>query len=225
MFSSEVQNLRVAAYEWPPYMGKALAGGGKLLEKAQLVLKRAGYSSVVTFLPWFTALEKTRNGEFDVLIGASYTAAREQDLYYPFLLHINTMHFFVRRGGITVFSSLQGLCPGTIGVRKGSNYQERFENKTCLTVLPKNSFSQNIADLYDGNVDMLIGEKEVMSFAIQQHFSSGGLLPFIPLEPAFEIDPVYIVVSKHVQHGRDIAQKLRKEFSVMQHPSSLFRIQ
>jgi len=72
------ETIKISATSWIPYTSKDLKSGGFLTEICQVALEKAGYKSKVKFTPWKRAVNMTKTGKSDALIGASYTKERTE---------------------------------------------------------------------------------------------------------------------------------------------------
>ena len=71
--------LKLVNDPWPPYTGETLPGKGIATEIVVTALRRAGYETQVTFVPWKRALKGTIDGTYDILITTSYNDDRGQE--------------------------------------------------------------------------------------------------------------------------------------------------
>ena len=204
---SEAQSrpVVIAASDWSPYTSPDLKNGGFLTDIVTTAFRRVGYVPEVKFVPWKRGVEMTKVGEYDTLLGASYTEERTAYFLYPNYAWENAVFFFGQTGHGQRYTSLEGLCPATVGTFRGSFYVARLSAISCLRVEEVDSIRQNIQKLAAGRIDLFIDSKNAVDFAFQTDLSEYKDA-IEPVQPAFERDMVYLVVSKqHPQAQQTLA--------------------
>lgn len=191
------KKIVIAATDWAPYSGSSLLNGGFLSEITITAFRKAGYDATLIILPWKRALEMTKEGKYDALLGASYTKERTLFFAYPKHSWNNHVFFFVKKETNRTYVTLKDFCPARIGVFLGSFYAERFRKIGCLTVEEVPTIQQNIKKLLSDRIDLFIDSKDAVVYYINKEFP-GHKNDIKTVLPCYENDKIYLVISKKI---------------------------
>ena len=113
------QTIRLEGDIWAPYVMDPRTGpNGFMLDVAETVFKRAGYSVTFTAIPWTRALLDTESGLTDGIAGIYFSQAIERGLVVPSEeLGISLGCFFVKTDSTWTYTgvhSLQNVVLGTV---------------------------------------------------------------------------------------------------------------
>lgn len=135
--------------------------GGPLVELTAAALARVGHTMEIHYLPWKRALEKSMDGEFDMLLGAYHNEEREALLSYSQPIGQVELCLVKRRGDDIRYTSLDGLKPYRIGQIRGATVSPEFDlaARTILNIEYVSHFEYNIRKLLAGRIDLLIDKK------------------------------------------------------------------
>ena len=195
-FTLHSKLIKIAATEWEPYTSEKLLNNGFLTEIATEALEAVGYISEVEFVPWKRAVEFTKKGTYDALLGASYTDERTKYFSYPNELWVTNISIFALAGKKDKYVKIKDLCPGTIGILNGSLYTDTFRKVECLKVETANGVLNNIKKLLVGRVDYVIDSRESINFLLGSHLKSYEKGAIEEMHPVFDKDSLYMVFSK-----------------------------
>lgn len=213
---AEQKKIIISGTDWEPYTGANLPENGFFTEIAVKSLEKAGYNVEVKIVPWKRALETTKLGSSDGLLGASFTEERTQFLQYPKYYWESASHFFVKtREEKITFATVEALCPATIGIILGSFYQERFKKIKCITLDTSPTVNLNIKKLLGGRFDYLIESKDSVNYIMKKEFPS-QIGDIEPIFPHYEIDRIFMAFSKKNPNYQQISDDFDKGVKMIQ---------
>jgi len=179
------QTITVVADKWCPYnCDENSAHPGYMVEMLRLAMKKADIEVVYKVMPWSQAIEGTKKGEYDAVVGAAHGDARE--LVFPEVLQgISIMEFWVRKDSNWNYkspSSLSGQRLGVIAdyfygksINEYINHYKTGVNQNIEAVTGSNASELNIQKLLSGQLDIILEDKNVVNY----YFASRGEpLPF-----------------------------------------------
>jgi polar amino acid transport system substrate-binding protein len=168
--ASAEKTVRLAAMNWKPYTAPDLPGNGFYAEIVTRALARGGFDVVVEFYPWKRALLLVREGRINGLIGAGYTAEREEYMAYPDYAWESDFHFFRMGAGDRTVSDFSELCPATLGQLRGTRVTRLVEEQVpCMDIDFSDSIKKNLDKLVYGRVDYVINTPETLRHLMGAH--------------------------------------------------------
>ena len=200
------QKLIIAATEWAPLTSGKSGQQGLLSDITTVALKRVGYHPEIVILPWKRALEMTRKGHYDALLGTSYLEERTADFIYPNHAWHAFFHFHALQGPrMWNYTQLKSLCPATVGILIGSFHRQTLLDSGCLKIQENTSIKQSIQMLMWGRIDLYLNVPEVM-----QHYITSELPEargrIVMLQPAYIEDRVYLVFPKRLTRSAELVK-------------------
>jgi len=188
--------ITISATEWKPYTSDNLQGKGFFSEVAVSALKLAGYDADVKIYPWARALEMTKAGNSDALLGASYLKERESFLSYPDKIWISQASFWCKKDNpVNKYESLEKLAPVRIGVVNGSNFVQELSNIKGIEIetVPDNVL--NIKKLVAGRMPYFLESSDNVNFLLNGELKEyKGKIRM--LAPPYMEDSLFLVFSK-----------------------------
>ncbi|MFO7752439.1 MAG: transporter substrate-binding domain-containing protein [Desulfobacteraceae bacterium] len=196
----------LAADPWPPYYGPGLLNGGFVSEVVEQSFYRAGYRLEVRFVPWKRAMESSRRGESDGLLGAFYKKSREKYFVYSDPVFETRMVFFAKKDRQIRCSGLEDLSGYRIGVIRGYRYSEEFDSADYLLKEEVTGMEQNIRKTLMGRIDVFIGSRDVVLELLRTGFPEHKN----ELETIGDhrINQLYVPISKAVENHEQLVLKL-----------------
>ena len=157
---AEEQSVRLACNNFPPHKIEKPGDDGHAGFDIDIVgeaLKRVGWSTEISFMPWKRALELAERGQYDGLCSCSHTKEREAKLLFSDELGAVSVGLFARSedalAGIGSVADLKGRKVATVG-----GYNLEGELITAGAAVEATSSDKNALDmLVGGNVDLLYG--------------------------------------------------------------------
>ena len=158
--------LKVVANPWPPYTSNDVRNGGVATEIVTMALRRAGYRSKVSMVPWSRALNGTRNGDYDLIICAWRSKEREREFYFSDPYVENRIVFLKRTGSAWDYTGLPSLRGKRIGVIRDYAYSDAFNRSDIFQRDASGEFVANVLKLVSGRVDLTLEDEFVARFEI-----------------------------------------------------------
>lgn len=122
------ETIVLVADAWPPYNNaEKAAEKGYIVDIAEAIFSEFGHKIVYKVLPWKVAVEETRKGNYDGLIGADsedgagFVFPEEEIGSYQ-------ISFFVKKGSSWCFTNTKSLEKIRLGVAEGYGYNEWLFN-------------------------------------------------------------------------------------------------
>lgn len=203
---AKAQKLAIAATDWAPLTSAEMERNGLLADITSEALKRVGYEIEIVILPWKRALEMTKKGRYDGLLGASYLEERAADFIYPTYAWRTYSYFHaLKRSRTWSYTNLKSLCPATVGILIGSFHRRSLLESGCLKVHENSSIHQSLQMLMRGRIDLYLAVPEVLHHYIDKEFpeAEGDI---ITLRPAYVEDKVYLVFPKTLPQSAALAK-------------------
>lgn len=169
------QPLTLATVEWPPFYGQNLPQKGYIYATTKEAFKRAGYDVTVVFLPWKRALELTRLGKYDGLLGVYHTDARELDFVFSdVILHTKEVFVFPSRQRSS-YQSLQDLHGKTVGGLRGTAPLEDLKRyMPSIDVDDVADEERGLLQLYTNRIDLMLINIERFNYLMKVTPSTVG---------------------------------------------------
>ncbi|MBF0203769.1 MAG: transporter substrate-binding domain-containing protein [Desulfamplus sp.] len=188
---------------WEPFWGEKLVNGGYVMEITREAFLRAGYEIEVKFVPWKRALEETKEGDVDGVIGMNYSEERAQTYYLTNVVYVEENGFFRKKGSSITYTTLHDLTPYTIGYIRGGSFGATFDKATYLKKEDVTDNEQNINKLMLGRIDVFISSKLLILYMLATKYPEfQGEIEFI--EPAFEMINVHHAISRANPNAKKI---------------------
>lgn len=170
--------VRLACNNFPPHKIEHPGGDGLAGFDIDIVgeaLKRVGWSTEISFMPWKRALELAERGQYDGLCSCSYTKEREAKLLFSEELGAVSVGLFARSedalAGIASVADLKDRKVATV-----SGYNLEAELVAAGADVEATASDKNALDmLVGGNVDLLYGYELTTKHFIASDPRSGDI--------------------------------------------------
>lgn len=194
--------------DFPPFYGKNLPEQGFLAEVVKIALKRKDYDARIEFISWNEALDKSRMGRYDALLGAYKTQERLKQFYFSLPLAKSSSVLFRRKDTHIIYDGVSTLKGYKIAVIEGYSVSETFDEATFLDKLFVKNSDEAYKLLYEKKVDLVTGTKtndlHRLKYVLEKQMP-GISKQVVAMEPALLVTALYIAVSKK---ARDAEKKL-----------------
>jgi polar amino acid transport system substrate-binding protein len=222
--SSEVDadDIIIVADEWCPYNCiQNTDEPGFIVEIAKYVFEKEGHQVIYKTVPWARAIQGTRSGTYDAIIGAG--KEETPDFIFPEVEVSTASHrFFVRIDSKWTFENINSLSNVNLGVIRGYSYGTLYNdyiapNKSDpdrITIISgeNHALARNINMLIIGRIDALVEDKNVIS----HHFRKNGGREHVKEVGVASNEKIYLAFSpqnknsiRYVQTFNDALKKLR----------------
>lgn len=189
------RRLVLSTMNWEPYYAEYLPDGGPVAEITKEAFRRVGYDVVIEFLPWKRALEQSKIGEYDGLVGAFYSEERSHYFTFSETLTETAVVFASRKGRGITYSSLDDLKPYRIGVLRGAALTQEFDTAAFLKIEEVVEHECNISKLMSERVDLIVMGKFHLLQILNQKFPEWSDEIEI-IHPPLKINGLFTAISK-----------------------------
>lgn len=172
--------LKLTASDWAPYVDSTRYGHGSVPTMVTTAFERAGYDVELTFEPWPDSIEKTASGEYQVLIGAWRTEAREESLAFsvPYLINeVTLMKMSNNPARIRVRDDLDGMKIGIVG---DFAYANQPYDTADLDIIEFDDVTASVETLLAGDIDVVVGDRNVLRHQVDLH-TAGATVDVLPI--------------------------------------------
>ena len=213
---AKADNITIVADEWCPYNCHPSAKKpGFLIEIAKAVFASHGHTVSYKVFPWARAVSDTREGRYDAIIGALLNDA--PNFIFPTEEIGYSQQGFYRHGTQWKYTNISSLKHQRFGTARGYSYGKAIDNLIASGAIKTEPvggaapLKQNIRKLFMGRIKLLIAEKSVMEYTLQNmHLKSGVQFAGTP-DPGHS---VYIAFSpskpKSKEYARIFTTEMRK---------------
>jgi polar amino acid transport system substrate-binding protein len=221
--TANAADLRLAANNWPPYVGDALPAKGLAIDIVTAALKRAGYETSITIDSWQRTLEGADLGVYDVIAAAWRTPERAARYTFSKPYLANEIVFIKQKDRSIRYNGpadLDGLLIGTV---QDYAYGPSFDDATNFRRLIQQHVIQNLSSLVQGQIDLTLGDRRVIMHELKTYMpDSIHGLEFLPV--AVSSRGLHIAVSKQNADHEKIARDFDRAISGMTTDGSLQKI-
>ncbi len=202
--SANATKLTLAAMDYPPHYGEELKQNGPLIDLVVSVYQQQGYKVDVIFLPWLRALEWTKQGKVDGIIGIWHSQEREQFLLYSAPIYPNKMVFYKHRSRTIEFVEYKDLARQNLVLGSTRGYKQvKGLEESGIKINFVNNDIQNFKLLAKGRVDLLVADKDYAKYilATTQLQQIASLVE--PMERVLETRQQFVAISKQAKGASD----------------------
>jgi len=181
--------------EWAPFYGSDLPDQGFFTKIVRESFENVGYELDVTFFPWTTAMKLAQSNEYDGLMGAYYSRAREVDFMYSKPIYLAKNLFIARKGmNIKYNGDLHNLEGFRVGISKGYTYTEEFDEAEYLTKVVATCPETCVQLILSNHVDLILIQHDKFLDIIDG--CNGGLKGLVALGPSLVEKPLFVATSR-----------------------------
>ncbi len=201
--------LKVAGERWAPFNNWAAdpARPGFLIEIVQSILKRAGHTLVYTERPWARAVEETKSGRMDALVGADRHTG--SGLVFPGEpIGFSVSRFYVRQDSSWRFTGIESLAQVKVGLLVGATYGQAFDNyvaRNRRAVDPmggEDYLRRSFIKLGMGRIDAFLEDGTVIAAFLKETDQQGQFKDAGALSQG---EAIFIAFSPRFARGKDFA--------------------
>ncbi len=195
MAESREKILRIAAFDYKPFVDSTSPHHGYIAELAAAALKRTGYQAEYQFYPLKRALLLARKGKVDGVLGAYYAQNRTGYLEYSDPMGEILINFFARKDSEIPAAVVHELKDYRVGVLLGTSLiADLLRDGLKPDPAPENI--NNLHKLLAKRIDLFVGTTEWIRHDLQANFSKAEQNAVVVLEPPYQRQQVYFTVSK-----------------------------
>ena len=221
--ASETQStLRLACNDFPPHKIEHRADDGLAGFDVDIVgeaLKRSGWSSQISYMPWKRALEMAGRGDFDGLCSCSHTKEREAKLLFSDQLGVVSVGLFARsEEALAGISSIADIRHRKVVTVDGYNLESELLQAGAAVEATSND--KNALDmLVVGHVELLYGYR-----LTTQHLIGSARRTTSIVYQEIRRNPYYFCLSRSLPGAADAMKAFNRSLSDMTQDGSIQRI-
>jgi len=196
--------ITLATDSFAPYYAPNLLNNGYLTQLVKEAFKRKGYELNVKFVPWKRALEHSKLGNYDGLLGAYYKEDRTKFFEYSEKIDHTEIVFFTKKSRYIQYVKITDLSEYVIGVVRAYHYSKEFDKaKKYLHLFEANHVKHNIKLLIHDRVDLILGSRKVVVRLLNQHYPL-YLSEVKFITPIVQSNKLYVTISKKRKNYKKI---------------------
>ncbi len=215
-FSVQADTVTLVSDPWMPYTGEEGSDeNGFMIDIARETLGAAGHTVVYKSMDWDKAIEETRTGKFNAIVGAGKSEA--PDFVFPANDQGQSINnFFVMKGNPWKYNGVESLKGKKIGVLKAYSYGDKFDAafKDNPNVTAETQLIKLLELMSEGKIEIIIENyyvfmlqcmKAYMDNEVQDAGNDGTADPiYIAFSPA---NPKSAEYAKIVSDGMEALRK------------------
>lgn len=219
------ETLRLVANHWEPYTGEGLPQQGYASNIVTTALRRAGYATTVTILPWTRALAMTVAGQADGIVAIWSTTLRRQSIMFSDSYLSNRLVLVYLRGKELSHGGLIDLTGLHVGMGRGYDYSDSLLAANNFYREPVGHALQNFRKLGLRRIDVVLEDERIARFNLQLH---GSEIPnaneMLLSETALSTLPLYFGVSNRRADAAVIIHRFNDALRQMRDDGTLARM-
>lgn len=213
--SAFCETVTLATLNWQPFYGENLPENGFFAALSREAFKRAGYDMELKFMPWKRALEMSKKGKYDGLLGAYYNEDRANAFYFTDPVSQNEEVFVQKKGKGISYSQLEDLKKYKIGGLRGAAPLVELKEKG-FDVEETNDELMSMKKLDAARLDLLVIGKQQFYYHIGntddlKQFKGS----FELIEPPFKSFDLFCPITKKRAGGDEIVKKFNQALQEM----------
>ena len=191
------KQITLASIDYPPFYGKTLPENGPMTEVITRAYAKLGYKVNVVFLPWARAMEWSRKGRIDGMLGVWYSTKRIADFRYSNPIMPNEIGFYKRKDDKISYQNYddlkkQGYVLGSVrGYVQPTGLEE-----SGIPIMYVNDDVQNFKILSKKRVDLIVVDKEYAKYMLEQPALSKFAENIEWMAPVLEKKQQYLIISQ-----------------------------
>lgn len=194
---TQEKSITLATMNFEPLYGESLPEGGVFTALTREAFRRVGYRIDVQFMPWKRAIETTKRGDYDGVMGAVLNSERA-----PFFVATEAIVpyetvLFSRSEEIITYTDLSELQSYKIGTVRGIS-AENILKAANLTFESVGEYEQNLKKLMAKRIDLIAGNNFVIPDLLKKYPEFEGKVRAV--SPPLQTRPLRIIVPKKNSH-------------------------
>lgn len=203
---TQTQVVKIAAGEWPPFIGEELEGFGHIGKIITDVFSSQGYKVEFHFYPWKRAYKQAREGKYVATAVWMFSNERTRHFRYSSPVAQEEFVFFHRKDVPFEWQSLSDLQGMHLGGGLGYSYGADLDaqlNTGKITITRADNPSKALEWLKYRRVELVPEEKHIGLFTLQKMpIETQSLITFHPTP--FLVNQSYVMFSKAHPEGKKL---------------------
>ena len=209
------ESITLATLNWEPFYGEKLPENGFVAALSREAFRRAGYELNIKFMNWNRALELSKKGKFDGILGAYYSEERAAHFVFPAPVSQNQESFIAKKGAGITFAAVEDLKSYKIGGLLGSAPIAELK-KAGLRIEATADELSSLKKLNAGRIDLAVMGRQNLNYAMANQDGFKELNgAFDILEPPFKAYDLFCPITRKRDDARAIADKFNTALEEM----------
>ncbi len=158
LFAADKTVIAVAD-PWPPYIDFKSPKGGFCMEIVKAAYKTQGYQVEIQNVPWVRAVKMVTAGEADIIPNKWFSAEETKSFLFSNDYASCEVKVVKKKGDKFEYNGIKSLTGKKIGVIRGSNYGDEFNNSKDLEKFELTSMVQNVKLIIAGRIDFTLEDE------------------------------------------------------------------
>lgn len=214
----------MSTVEWPPLATKQTKSMGLVVEIVQEAYKRAEVQTEILFVPFKRALRMAKMDQVDGLVVSSHTPERAEYMYFSKWSFANEISFWTTEKNITTYNYIQELCPGKVGVLRGSHVARKISELECLKPVILDSKKAIAKMLHRGRIDYAIEGRRELRYWMKEEWVGDENKQVVPLSPPLFVDKYHTTIVKTHPNALAILEAFDRAIEEMREDGTMKRI-
>ena len=194
----KAKTITLSAIDYPPHYGQSLVHNGPIIELIVSIYQYQGYEVEIVFLPWGRALEWTKQGKVDGIVGIWHNQEREKFLYYSAPIYPNEMVFYKRKGQSIEFNDYKGLKEQNLVLGSTRGYaQVKGIEESGIKISYVNNDIQNFNLLAKSRIDLIVVDKDYAKYILTTPELEVAASAIEPIPKILESRYQFLAISKN----------------------------
>lgn len=206
--------IKLAGTHWCPYTCAYSKHPGFVSEFIRALLEGQGVSLTIDLMPWGTAVQKAKSGEYDGLITAVVPEA-PQFIFTHLATDVQQSCFYTKQSSTWSFDGLASLKGQRLGVIAGYGYgtpvdewiASQQSKDTLYVSTQKAALIDLLERLESGDITTLIEDRYVISHVLYRNKREKHSLR---IAGCLADNPFYLAMNPKSPHARQIVEMLDK---------------
>lgn len=188
--------VKLNTLEWEPYVGQKLPDKGFVSAIVSEAFAASGYTVELSFMPWVRAKTMAKEGKADGCMPEYYLEDDKADFFISDAFPGGPLGFLQKKADTIAYTKLADLKDRKIGTVRGYVNTEEFDKASYLQKEEANDDLTNIRKLMGGRLDLIIIDKFVGLYLMQQEMPEKvGEIEFI--SPALEEKTLHVLIARN----------------------------
>jgi polar amino acid transport system substrate-binding protein len=218
------ETLKLTTVDWQPFYGQDLPEKGFFSVIARETFKRAGYEIKIEFQPWKRALELTKKGDYDGLLGAYYKEERAEHFIYSDKVFENKDVFVSKNKNLVLYEELSELKAHQIGSGRGYAYSDELK-ETGFNIVETNDDLHSLRMLLKDRVDLVLISEAHFKYLLEHDLDLYAKKEeLFVLNKPFRINSLYCPILKKRPNSEEIVLRFNDALSEIKEDGTLNKI-
>lgn len=207
---AQAEKLKLTTVDWQPFFGHDLPEKGFFSAITREAFNRAGYEIDIEFQPWKRAIETTKKGIFDGLLGAYYNDERAEYLRFSDVVFESKDVFISKDESLISYKDLTALKAYRIGAIRASVYADELK-ASGYNVVETNDDIQGLRMLLKDRVDLVLMSQTHFKYLLEndlEFYASRD--EFVLLDKPYRTNALYCPILKKRENSQKIIGRFNR---------------